>query len=45
MGKYLHEQAIVDVHVDTANTKSFIGGTSETGHGYHFYHDIDRSAA
>lgn len=45
LGKNLHEQAVVDVHVDTANIKGFFGGTSETGHGYHFYHDIDRSTA
>lgn len=45
LGRYLHEQAIVDVHVDTANIKSFFGGTSETGHGYHFYHEADRSSA
>ncbi len=45
LGKYLHEQAVIDVHVDTANIKSFYGGTSETGHGYHFYHEIDRSSA
>ncbi len=45
LGRYLHEQAIVDVHIDTANIKSFFGGTSETGHGYHFYHNADRSTA
>ncbi|WP_170409134.1 GMC oxidoreductase [Ruegeria atlantica] len=45
LGKYLHEQAVIDVHVDTANIKAFFGGTSETGHGYHFYHDIDRRVA
>ncbi|WP_282118810.1 GMC oxidoreductase [Ruegeria atlantica] len=45
LGKYLHEQALIDVHVDTANIKAFFGGTSETGHGYHFYHNIDRSTA
>ncbi len=44
LGKYLHEQGEVDALVDTANIKSFYGGTSETGHGYHFYHDIDRSS-
>jgi choline dehydrogenase-like flavoprotein len=45
LGRYLHEQAALDVLIDTANIKSFFGGTSETGHGYHFYHDVDRSQA
>ncbi|MBO9446302.1 GMC family oxidoreductase [Ruegeria sp. R14_0] len=45
LGKYLHEQAVINVYADTANIKGFFGGTSETGHGYHFYHDIDRSTA
>lgn len=45
LGRYLHEQAILDLTIDTANIKAFFGGTSETGHGYHFYHDIDRSDA
>ncbi|WP_170464350.1 GMC oxidoreductase [Ruegeria arenilitoris] len=45
LGNYLHEQAVVKVLVDTANIKAFFGGTSETGLGYHFYHDIDRSTA
>lgn len=45
LGRYLHEQATFDVLIDTANMKSFFGGTSETGHGYHFYHEIDRSQA
>ncbi len=44
LGRYLHEQAVVDVQIDTANIKSFFGGTSETGHGYHFYHRTDRSS-
>lgn len=45
LGRYLHEQAPVDLVIDTAEMRSFFGGTSETGHGYHFYHDIDRSDA
>ncbi|WP_282168618.1 GMC oxidoreductase [Ruegeria atlantica] len=42
LGRYLHEQAAVKVLVDTAKLKAFFGGTSETGLGYHFYHDVDR---
>jgi choline dehydrogenase-like flavoprotein len=45
LGRYLHEQAHQDVLVDTATIRGFFGGTSETGHGYHFYHGIDRSSA
>lgn len=45
LGKYLHEQAAQNVTIDTANIKAFFGGTSETGHSYHFYHEIDRSQA
>lgn len=45
LGAYLHEQGEVDIILDTANIKAFYGGASETGHGYHFYHDIDRSEA
>lgn len=45
LGRYLHEQAPMDYFVDCASISNFFGGTSETGHGYHFYHDIDRSSA
>lgn len=45
LGRYLHEEASQKVIVDTATIKNYFGGTSETSHGYHFYHDIDRSDA
>ena len=45
LGRYLHEQAPMDVVVDTARMGNFFGGTSETGHGYHFYHGADRASA
>ncbi|WP_158541276.1 GMC oxidoreductase [Ruegeria sp. A3M17] len=45
LGRYLHEQAVVKALVDTANIKAFFGGTSETGLGYHFYHNVDRSTS
>ncbi|WP_170401417.1 GMC oxidoreductase [Ruegeria arenilitoris] len=45
LGRYLHEEPSQSVIVDTATLKNYFGGTSDTGHSYHFYHDIDRSEA
>ena len=45
LGRYLHEEASQTVVIDTATLKNYFGGTSDTSHGYHFYHDIDRSEA
>jgi choline dehydrogenase-like flavoprotein len=42
LGRNLHEQTSRVVLVD-APMQNFHGGTSITGHGYHFYHGADRS--
>lgn len=44
LGANLHEQASRLVMVDCA-IPNYHGGTSVTGHGYHFYHGADRSQA
>jgi choline dehydrogenase-like flavoprotein len=41
LGGYLHEQASRLVMVDCA-IPNYHGGTSVTGHGYHFYHGANR---
>ncbi len=45
LGRYLHEEAAKDVFIDTRSLKNFFGGTSDSSHGYHFYHGADRSDA
>lgn len=44
LGRYLHEQVGYTIQVDTP-IKNFFGGSAITGHGYHFYHDFDRTNA
>jgi len=44
LGRYLHEQVSKLVLVDVP-ARNYFGGTAITGHGYQFYHDVDRSAA
>lgn len=42
LGRYLNEQLAHHLQIDVP-IKNFFGGSSITGHGYHFYHDMDRS--
>jgi choline dehydrogenase-like flavoprotein len=44
LGGYLHEQASRLVMID-CNIPNYHGGSSVTGHGYHFYHGVDRASA
>lgn len=44
LGGHLHEQASRLVIVDCA-IPNYHGGTSVTGHGYHFYQGVDRASA
>jgi choline dehydrogenase-like flavoprotein len=41
LGRYLHEQVSRRATIDVA-ISNFFGGTSITGHGYHFYHSAPR---
>ncbi|GIX13923.1 MAG: hypothetical protein KatS3mg118_1882 [Paracoccaceae bacterium] len=43
VGRYLHEQIGQEVLVDIA-IPNWFGGTSITGHGWHFWHGADRRA-
>jgi choline dehydrogenase-like flavoprotein len=44
LGRYLHEQAAIDLELDVAQSNYF-GGTSITGHGYGFYDGAHRASA
>lgn len=44
LGGYLHEQASRLVIIDCASPNCH-GGTSVTGHGYHYYYGVDRASA
>lgn len=41
LGRYIHEQVSRRVTIDVA-IRNYFGGTSITGHGYHFYHSAPR---
>jgi choline dehydrogenase-like flavoprotein len=41
LGRYIHEQVSRRATIDVA-IPNFFGGTSITGHGYHFYHSAPR---
>jgi choline dehydrogenase-like flavoprotein len=45
LGRYLHEEAAKEILIDTRTMTNYFGGTSETAHGYHFYHGADRAEA